>query len=584
MTSRDGLLRSLAAVVDEASVAESSYEAARNIHAQIPILEDLPSAAPLDLEGALRQAVSWAFGYRIKVAHLDQKWRVLVEPYFKGASGETIPPGLDVISSDVVKIWDELAGEVTSPFAVARLRHLLFEKNFGNAREHAIASASAYMERAATWPLGLNRAKYLSIALRLARAVGDRGLVNATTNAMLDDILSITSSEVGMPGVVLDMLRPLVDEKPRPDRLAEVMAATRDCYSDPFILDEVLALQIKHATGADRESLERERVKIWHDAAERAQGIIRAGHLKRAMEVAQASSQPHLAERAAAALQKIRDEDLGLATFSASRQIDEKQIEEILSPITRSSSWREGLLALVSAFGPATGPVERNREQADRFAREFVFSSLFSRELLGGDGLPRFTPSNDSDLTEMRLIEQEVHALQVMAPIVSMALSKVVEVHGIPSEGELTEFFKGGPLTDGELAASISRAITRFWSGDPEGAAFTIAPKIERLARELVLSVDAGVYRIQRGDKPGQYPGLGYLLGVLRDHNLDESWYRNILTVCGNPAGGWNLRNEMAHGFIDGINYVGAAVLIQSVLYLWLLGPNAESDSEASDS
>ncbi|MEU7529280.1 hypothetical protein AB0A74_26380 [Saccharothrix sp. NPDC042600] len=61
----------------------------------------------------------------------------------------------------------------------------------------------------------------------------------------------------------------------------------------------------------------------------------------------------------------------------------------------------------------------------------------------------------------------------------------------------------------------IGRAFARFWAGDTEGAAFTITPRIEALARNLLVESDAGIYRVQRNQAPGQYPGLRFLLDKL---------------------------------------------------------------------
>jgi hypothetical protein len=152
-----------------------------------------------------------------------------------------------------------------------------------------------------------------------------------------------------------------------------------------------------------------------------------------------------------------------------------------------------------------------------------------------------------------------------------MALSRITEVYGIPSEAELVEFFTQVPLTNESLARALARSFIRYWGGDPEGAAFTIIPRIETLTRNLVVALDRGVYRLQRDQKPGQYPGLGYLLGLLKEHNMDESWHRCVLTVCANPAGGWNLRNEVAHGFVDDVPAPPAAVVLQVALYMWSL-------------
>jgi hypothetical protein len=306
-----------------------------------------------------------------------------------------------------------------------------------------------------------------------------------------------------------------------------------------------------------------------------------ATHLKKALERATAFGRPDLIERAAAALQSVSKAKLGLMSISASTTLSDEEVEDLIAPITERSDWKESLLAFVVVYGPATGDVTRNREQAAEQAAQFVLATLFPKELIGSDGLPRFKPQTDEDRAEMALADQESYQLQTWSRLLAHALVGVARKHGTPSEEEVAEFFVTRPLIDGQLAAALARVLVRFWTGDYEGAAFTAAPRVENPARELVIAVDAGVYRLQRENRPGQYPGLGSLLVILRDRGLDESWYRMVHTVCSNPAGGWNIRNEIGHGFVDNVQAPVAAVLIQALLYLSLLSPG-ESDTGGS--
>jgi hypothetical protein len=338
-----------------------------------------------------------------------------------------------------------------------------------------------------------------------------------------------------------------------------------------------------HRTAPDeRQILHAQRVQIWLDAADGESGLRRAGHLKTALQRAQEAGHAALIERAAAALQRIREEDLGLSSFTASGAVSSEQFQTMMAPVVNAADWREALMQFTFAYGPAVGTIEGTKKAVEEHARISILENIATTELFGADGLPRFSPQTDAEKNEMRLARQEAFALQSTAPLLAHLLHKLGEVHGVPSEADLAEFFSQGPLTSNELASSISRCLIRFWTGDPEGATFTIAPKVETLARNLVLSLDAGVYRLQRQEKPGQYPGLASLLSTLREKGLDESWYRNILTICGNPAGGWNLRNELAHGFIQNSGSPGAAILFQCVMYLWTLGPKQEDGDAES--
>lgn len=581
MDSADAQLALIATWIDEAAQARSGHAAQRSLGARIPISEHEGAFSIEDSTAASRKAAGWAFSYQVQVAEKEGKWRAQINPYFEGPDGSARPPHADKVSDACAEIWSMLAEKVVSSYGKARLHHLLFERRLGNARDHAIQAAHAYLQLSREWNEWLDKEEALNLSLRLARAVGEATLANEVMSEMLDLTNRAISGDVDAPGVALRLLRPLVSERSAPTGLSTALDAAMQAYDSPFIQDEILTLKMGRATNSeDRDALEEQRVQIWLDAAEKSTGLAKSGHLKTALQRADSSGKRALSDRAASALQKIREEDLGLASFSASSAISRETFQEYMAPVTGAPGWREALIQFVGAYGPAVGTVERTVKAADEYAKNSVFAQLATTELLGADGLPRFSPQNDAEKREMQLARQESFMLQTTAPLLAHALHKIAEVHGIPTEEDLTEFFSQGALMTPELAASIARCFIRYWTGDPEGAAFSAAPKIEALSRNLVIGLDAGVYRLQRNEKPGQYPGLGVLLGVLREKNLNESWYRNILTICGNPAGGWNLRNDLAHGFIDNAGSPPAALLLQCIVYLWTLGPKAQ-DNEA---
>ncbi|MEU3263267.1 DUF4209 domain-containing protein [Streptomyces bacillaris] len=565
-------------LIDEAAKARTSHAAQRSLDIQIPLSEHGGVLSSEDLSAATRKAAGWAFSYSVQVVEIEGKWRARVSPYFEGPDGAALPPHVGSVSEACVRIWAALAEKVNSNWGKARLRHLLFERRFGNARDHALQASQAYLQLSREWSEGLDKADALNLALRVARAVGEKSLSSLIMSEMIELINRLVSGDSDSPGAALQLLRPLTSERSAPDELDAALDGALRAYNSPFIQDEILALKMVRASGLDqRAAVESQRVQIWLDAAEAAAGLVKSGHLKNALRRAESSGRSDLIDRAASALQKIREEDLGLASFSASSTISREQFQQLMDPVTTVAGWREALIQFVGAYGPAVGTVENTVKAVAEHAKYSIVENIATTELLGGDGLPRFSPQSEIERREMRLARQESFMLQTTAPLLSHALHKIAEVYGIPSEEDLTEFFSQGALTGPESAGAIARCFTRYWMGDPEGAAYSAAPRIETLARNLVIELDAGVYRLQRNEKPGQYPGLGVLLGVLREKGLSESWYRNILTVCGNPAGGWNLRNELAHGFIDHAGPPPAALLLQCIVYLWTLGAEPQS-------
>jgi hypothetical protein len=107
-------------------------------------------------------------------------------------------------------------------------------------------------------------------------------------------------------------------------------------------------------------------------------------------------------------------------------------------------------------------------------------------------------------------------------------------------------------------------------AGDVEGAAFTAAPRVETLVRELSRS-QLPIFRTQLGLAPGQFPPLGAMLPGLREAGLDESWYRFLHGYLASPTGG-NKRNELLHGFIHNPTPELATLVLLAALYL-AVGP-----------
>lgn len=98
-----------------------------------------------------QRAASWAFGYRVEHSIIDGRNRVVLGPYFSSSFGERVPPRVESVAADAVDVWEALAGIVTSPYAIARLEHVLFAAKRGNGFARAAAAAEAYLACAGCW-------------------------------------------------------------------------------------------------------------------------------------------------------------------------------------------------------------------------------------------------------------------------------------------------------------------------------------------------------------------------------------------------------------------------------------------------
>jgi hypothetical protein len=165
------------------------------------------------------------------------------------------------------------------------------------------------------------------------------------------------------------------------------------------------------------------------------------------------------------------------------------------------------------------------------------------------------------------LTECEVLRLRVQSGLTAEVLRRVWSKWGPISESDLTSYLGQRTHVSEPLAASLARGIIRHFTGDFEGAEYTVTPKIEALARSIALACGLPLYRTQREKSPGQYPGLGALLPELRKIGLSESWYRFLHTYLASVAG-TNIRNELLHGFMDEITEPTSALILTAALYL----------------
>jgi hypothetical protein len=159
-------------------------------------------------------------------------------------------------------------------------------------------------------------------------------------------------------------------------------------------------------------------------------------------------------------------------------------------------------------------------------------------------------------------------AVQFDALALHPALVRIGERWGPIAVDELASFLGEQDHVDPELAAALARAFDRLFRGDVEGAIYTAVPRLEALARNLVLAGGLPAYKTQRETAPGQYPGLGALVRMLGDAGLDESWVRYLKIFSG--VTGENIRNELLHGFVAEPPDVWATLIFVGALFLAL--------------
>ncbi len=570
--------------LDQAEVAELvcrldvAAQAAGDEH---EVLEYLKWGAEETAQAA--GALALAFEYRLTLRRTGGREDGFVfVPKFTSADGRSFPIPVSEVPEEVCRLWAACAEEAASPVARARLHDLLFERRWGNGRDHARAAAEAYVGIVRLGKaLAIRRADALVRALELARRTGQGELADRVISVMVEAVKADLAQAEPQPGVVLELLEALTYDIANLAELEELLAATRRAFRDAFTTEQTIALQ-RYRVRRDSNrcaELDRERVKAWVLQAESAEPLVRLKLLERAADLARRLRLADLAEQVTTTLQQIQPGTLGLQTVEAQIGLSAEDIERYLAQFTEAASWQEALARLVAA-GPPSGAAEENRQQADAIAGEFVYASLLPKTRLGGDGLPRFTARTPEEAAEVRLADQEVLTIQVHGLFLGEALERIGAKFEPILHDELQAFFQHPPHVPSTVAAGLTRAFEHYFRGDYEAAAYLGNPRIETIARNLVLALGLPVYRVQRAKTPGQYPGLGVLLDALSKAGLDPSWHRFLWTFLASPVG-LNYRNELAHGFVEHVDRTRAALVLIAVLYLAALEPPRHAHEES---
>lgn len=558
-------LPELAAILDAATREGGPYRIARAVREtlSLPLGGDLPDGQPVG-----ERALVWAVNYHVETVDAQRRRRIRLAPA-RESGDDRYPPAVPQVDEQTVAVWRGLSELVTAPAAQARLHHLMFERRGPGADQDAAAAVEAYLQAAQRTPRAMDAVADLVAATRLARAV-HRTELTATSLAATAELVARLLAEPDPPyGPVLTALQHLVDEPDPPAVIDALLERALAAWPDLNRVDRLLAVQLQRCgTDADRAGVWRRRVELFTAAADAATSkIMRATRLQQALQRAERSQVPELRRETAALLQTVRHDELEMMTFTATSRRYDEEFAELLDHVIAGDDWRAALISF-TLCGPLSGDPERNRALIRDRQQAFPLGQYLPVELLGPDRLPAYQGTSEEDRFDVDLTQWEAELIRQWARVLGPALHELPARHGLPTLTELVGFLVQWPGTDQRLALALGCALLRFWTGDNEGAAFTIVSRIEAIARELAVATERGLYRLQHEQAPGQYPGLGTLLPILHDEGIiDEAHLRFLSALLCHPAG-LNLRNHMLHGFIGDVAGSYTAVLLQAAFYL----------------
>lgn len=550
-----------------------------------PLTEQQLQALPAEVQDLRRLAAAFAFILADRDSRDDPR-----QPYLPGRyrcwTADPWPPQLGAVDDATLEVWEEASQRVGAPAARARLHDLLFLRHYGDARQHFQIAVEAYSDTAQVCTSELTQAHSLARGLEIAVSTRQHELVDLVTNALIASARSALQNDgnTDRPGVALGFIRPLVVERAAREQLGPLLEEARRVYAeDAWTTESLIELQLALADEADRPRLDRELIQSWLNFAERVPpGLAQMMWLQTAARIATDRGHGDLRDEAIQRLEAITEEDLDLKVIATSAPVPREEVERLIDQAMGEPTAVDAIRRFISG-PPPSGALERNREEARRHREEFVHTQLFTPVRLAYDGMPQYEPSTEEQRDELALAEVENHALQYMGPIYAHAIQRIGQHHE-PSFEELAEELRGLPAVTAGTSRSLARALRHFWQGDYEAALLIALPRIETLVRHLLRMSGVPLYRVQVGDTPGAYPGLGSLLGRLDEPLLHRDWRRYLETLLVLPGIGLNVRNERLHGLDDSdVAPATAALVLVGCMHLASIDPQRATPEGSTD-
>jgi len=445
------------------------------------------------------------------------------------------PSALEETPDAVCELWAAVAARASHPRIRARLHDLLFERRWGNVGEHALGGVAAYIEYAQQPGNSHDEVDSMQRAFQLIRFTKNDELLGElvkTAVSLVDRTLVDTESP--KPGISLPLIEVLVDSEAAVEQAAELLRRARVAYSaDPWNLERTIGLQRRlSATDEERAQLDSDHIRVWLDAAGRVNPLVSLSHLQRAADLARNHGLSELYEEALNALQAIDPASLPMQSFRTEIQVPRDEIRAWIDGVIEGAdSWIAAVMRIVLSR-PPSGNVADNRETVANNAAAFPLQAFFPRSRIGVDGLPRYQPTTDDEIEEDRLVE---HECMMMSTIIQMthiyAFERIGDHFGAPSVEDVSAFLEYADQIDDETKSAIGRVIDRYYSGDHEAVVYTGLPIIERLVRNLLLSMSEAIFRPVRARNSVVAGHAAFLYSLMRP------WQRVVLTTCIGGAG-----------------------------------------------
>jgi hypothetical protein len=454
-----------------------------------------------------------------------------------------------------------------------------------NRRDAAQHAVRAYLDTRGADLDASDLARGLVRAWHIARQVGLADLAEKVTAAMID-VATDAVDRTDDPYAVIPLLSALIAPAPRratASTTTSVVDALLDraltTYSQVHVIKDIATLVRRRAHGdASRvERASRHEVRAMLAEAEAAvDPMVIRSLFNDAAATARRLGVTDLEKIAVARLQAAPPLTWERSRFES--VIPARFFDMYLPGFESASDWRRALGIWLHTPAP-TGSKAANEASARNVKQASAIRYLMSTVLFRDGDLPARTLSGDDELFERDLVQAESRHMAMRGRFLAKALFQIRARFGIPSQDELEAFLKEFGAAPA-LVSPLATALQLYWIGEYKASVHLVVPKAEAAARALLLELNEPMYRAAVGDSTGQFPGLGSLLPDLVNNGFDPDWERFLRVFL--LGEGQNMRNLVAHGFVDEIDPVIAALALRASAVLILLTAEQHTNRDAA--
>ncbi|MFI0808171.1 hypothetical protein [Streptomyces echinatus] len=567
------------------ALISEAYSAATSHHDIASTIFKEQGQEDSNIQAEIREVAS-TFYYRL---HLERgpgsKPGATLEPLSETGTSYFWPRPIRGVGPEILKLWNELLSESIEPEIQGLLADLLFSARHPKPHIYARRAVEAYVAAQGGNFSQLDKSVMLVRAWSILRPLRLKDLEPSVEEAMMALTESTLRAEVSAPGVVLPILRCLLEgrlKEKRETKQAYIPAEAIDhLFSalDRYKADH-LSMQLAYMARdclSDKELIDlalRKAASNLLEAAEQAtEGHSKTHWLQQAAKFARKFHLDDIQRECVRRLQAIDPSTFQWMTIRTASTIRPSDIESYLRIFDQPH-----LVDALIRFFDTPSPTGSRREN-EKIAKHIIDNSLTHKIMgtatYGTHGLPQKSYGTDSEKLLYQINGIENVSLGMQGEILSAALDRMADTHVIPSTGDLAAWLVERYGSDPGLCTSLAESLLLYWGRDYLSCIQLAMPRVEAAVRSILLLLDEPIYRVEEDKSLGQFPGLGTMLPLLDKYGFDPDWSSFIRALLLTP--GRNLRNLGAHGFLQDVDKQTAALVLRALSVVALLAPEETS-------